>query len=296
MRDILLDLFVDVDLPITDTIITYDFQTKYANYYAFTKDYIMTRLKEFVLLWKQIEKNKNKLVVSNLCWNDDNALHILSRYGILNLELAITKHIKWSDNLSKIKDIYKDFNIYSLQALFYGLNYNVFTDNDAFKGHFKRVINIAIELGVKRLVFGSPINKYKPDDLNIQDADNIFINTFKELAVFLPSDMMICIEHNAIEYKCNYLTTIQSVINIIEKINNSKIKLNLDTGNALMMHDAYNFIDIKNYTGHIQISAPFLKDIIGQIYDFKDYNFKISLEACNLIDFEKNLIYFILQS
>ncbi len=298
MRDILLDLFVDVDFPPNDVIITYDFLTKYGKRsdYAYTKDYIISKMRDFILLWKQLEKNKDKFVISNLCWKDDvMAMNILSRYGISNLELAITKNMKWSDDLNKIKKLFKDFNIYSLQSLFYNVKHNIFENNAEFKEHFKLVINIAKELKAKKLVFGSPLNKFKPDGLNIDAANEIFINTFKELAEFLTEDMMICIEHNAIDYNCNYLKTIDEVIYILNKINEKNIKLNLDTGNAIMMSDAYCFDDIKDYVGHIQISAPFLKDIFDVKFDFKKFNDKISLEACNLEDFEKNLIHFIMQ-
>ena len=284
--------------------VKYDYNTILnADGYYCSKNYILTRLVEFMENYKKL----NNLVVSNLCWSndyEDYALFVLKRYGITNLELAITRYYSWDelDNINSMKYLdtvvnlfqkFKGFNIYSLQALFFGKSFNVFVDKIEFIKHFKKVIDIAIQIEAKALVFGSPFNRKLPD--TFENPDEYFIDVLKELGNYCKNKTSICLEPNATEYGCNYITTINSALDIIRKVNNNNVLLNLDTGNAMMMKDNVNDID-NSLIGHIQISAPYLKSISEfSIPKLPKYTCKKSLEMREVPKkkFEENILAFI---
>jgi sugar phosphate isomerase/epimerase/nucleoside-diphosphate-sugar epimerase len=272
----------------SETIIKYDYRSKYPLYKS--KDYIINKLTLFIDMYHKI----NKLVISNLTYNiqdEEHVLSILKRYGISKLELAITKYYNWNNiNYTDLKNRFKGFEIYSMQALFFDTNYNLFIQTDEFINHFIKIIDIANILDVKRLVFGSPSNRKVPD--NFQDPINYFIKVFKFIADKINSDLIICIEPNATQYGCNFITTISEAIDIINQINHPNIMLNLDTGNAMMMNDLLTTDKI----GHIQISAPFLKSICD--YNIPKFNYTSWIRSLEMREvpihlFEKNLVAFI---
>jgi hypothetical protein len=285
MQDVLSEFFDVQDVSVREgKPILYNFITQYTESgYWNTKFEILESMHKFISLWRKLEHNRDKLVISNLCWREDSmGLRLLSRYGIQNVELAISKY---NNDLDHIKKIFKSFSIYSMQALFYGTTYNIFSDNENFKSHFTFMINSAKTLGVKRLVFGSPRNRLLPDGMSVSEADNIFISTFQEISKLLSDDMCVCIEPNAVQYGCNYLTTIKEVINILNKIDRSNIGLNLDTGNAKMMDESYDYQSIDSYVRHVQLSAPFLTTVSNILLDdaiSSKYIGKVSLEAKEL--------------
>lgn len=285
MKEILLEIFEDTVYPTTNTPIKYDFKTKYDHTGYFDRD-ILKKMKLFKFMY-QLEKTR--YVVSNLCWQNDLALHILKRYNIEYLELAITKYMNWYDDITIIQNKFKDFKIYSMQSLFYGIRYNVFINNEEFMNHFKHVIDIAEKLSVQVLVFGSPQNRKIPDTMKYEEAVRIFVNTFRKLHGYLPYGMKICLENNAEQYGCNFMTTVEETLDIVQKINCPNIKMNLDHGNMIMMNDqCRDLTDV----GHVHISAPYLKDILQYDYNLQT-NKKVTLEIKESEQFEANLIKFL---
>jgi sugar phosphate isomerase/epimerase len=279
--------------------VCYDYHTKYSlTTYFKDKNYILNRMASFIHIWKLLHKVSDNIIISNLCWkNEEQALETLKRYKIKNVELALTKYYTWNDlDISAIKNKFKDFNIYSLQSLFFGLDFNIFLNTTEFIEHFRFIAKISQELGIKRLVFGSPYNRLLPKNITYERGVNIFVKTFQQISTFFPEDIIVCIEHNATEYNCNFLNTVYEVINIVQLIDRSNIKVNMDTGNAIMMNDHFDYNIVKNYIGHVQVSAPFLESIvntetIGFISNYiKNYNGKASLEARNIPDLESNII------
>jgi nucleoside-diphosphate-sugar epimerase len=268
-----------------NTELIYDYKTKYITFLK-SKEYIITKLKEYI----EIYNNVNNLVVSNLSWSNESvALDILKRYGINKLELAITKYFNWDNiDIDAIKS--KGFEIYSMQALFYGVKYNLFINKTEFINHFKKVISIAKQLNVKKLVFGSPNNRYIPIDFD-KDPVQYFIDVMNEIIIDI--DVDICIEPNAVQYGCNFINTISEAIDIIIKINNPRVKLNLDTGNAMMMNDELTNLLV----GHVQISAPYLGGIIDcnfPRYDYKKYIRSLEMKEIPIELFENNIRRFCL--
>lgn len=303
-------------------IITYNQHTNHGiatKYYWDTQTSILKKLNNYINLYNKTQKASKNLAISNLAWNikyEDKALHIISRYGIKYVELAITKYHKWSeihlDDLMKIKKRFNDYglSIYSLQAIMYGTDINIFLNENEFCKHMKQVITIARVLGASRLVFGSPKNRKIPEGTTQEEATKKFIKCFKSIGDYAKmNNIIICIEPNAKDYGCNFITNITEGINIIKKIDHPSIMLNLDTGNAIMENDSINLTHNIKYIGHVQISEPNLKEFVlstssTDSVDFnanfskqlkKFYKNVISLEMCevNEDNFERNIRQFI---
>lgn len=282
----------------------YNYKTRYSpsmNGYAYNnKEIIFNCVKNYLKVQKSI-MNSGRLLVSNLAWShiwEDNALDILKKYGMSNVELAITKYIDWADlNTKKLEELKEKFNkysikIYSLQAIFFGIDSNIFIDTHGFISHFKYVLKTASYLGVQKIVFGSPKNRFKPLDMTLDEADTIFIEAISEISdTAAEYNITVCLEPNAIDYECNYITTINEAISIIKEVNNPNFKLNLDLGNAKMMKDSFDE-SIVEYVGHIQISEPYLAEIKNSIQDsyYKDFIKIFSREIL-----EKNDLYISLE-
>lgn len=283
----------------------YNYKTKYSpsmNGYAYNnKDIIFNGIKDYLKIQKNI-MNSDRLLVSNLAWSniwEENALDILKKYGMNNVELAITKYKDWKDldtqKLEELKDKFNKHNIkiYSLQAIFFGIDSNVFTDSSTFISHFKYVLKTASYLGVQRIVFGSPKNRLKPENMTLDEADIIFIKAISEIADYATQyNITVCLEPNAIDYGCNYITTIKEAIYIIQEVNNPNFKLNLDLGNAKMMKDSFDESTVE-YVGHIQISEPFLAEIKNSVIEDLYYKDFIRIFSREIL--EKNNLYISLE-
>ena len=179
-----------------------------------------------------------RIAISNLCWQEQDrqqALQLLSRLKIKNIELAITKEVgMWGSfshkDVANLKEELKNNNLttVSLQSLFYGLPYSVFQDKEKFIEHFKRVIEYSRILGNKYLVFGSPKNK-KMRGMDINACNEKFIEVFSEISQIDP-ETTIGIENTPKIYGADFLNTYEECLNIVNKINKSNIICHFDTG------------------------------------------------------------------
>jgi sugar phosphate isomerase/epimerase/nucleoside-diphosphate-sugar epimerase len=255
----------------------YNYTTKYSpslNGYAYqNKEIIFDRIKQYIDIQSKIYNARDRLVVSNIAWNiiwEDLALDVLQKYGINSVELAITKYADWEnitqDTLIDIKSRFskRGMTICSLQAVFFGVLFNVFTQEDAFTEHFKKVIKFAEILGAKKIVFGSPRNREKCDNISLEYANKQFARVMYSLAEYAEkADVIICIEPNAVEYKCNYINYLDHAVQIVKMVNHPNCMINYDTGNALMAGEfsVKKFEEICPYIGHIQVSMPFLDEL-----------------------------------
>lgn len=237
------------------TTVRYDYRTK-ASPTGYHRDtpYILKKLGEYVRFFM----NTRYLAVSNLCWkpeDEKHALLVLKRLGIRKVELAPTRYGGWDSlDTETIKKTFHDFEIYSLQSLFYLTGLNVFEDPDGFVRHLGRVVKIAKELGASKLVFGSPMNRKLPQ--GFADPDKHLVDVFKRVD-WMGVDM--CIEPNSEQYGCNYITTISHAESLARR---AGVLVNLDTGNAIMSGEECAVSD-SSLLGHVQVSAPFLLEING---------------------------------
>jgi len=86
---------------------------------------------------------------------------------------------------------------------------------------------------------------------------------FRELGDYCKEkNVIICIEPNAKEYGCNYLNTVEQGGVIVNKIDNSNIKLMIDLGNIIMEKD--DILMARKYSNvlyNVDIAQPKMADL-----------------------------------
>jgi sugar phosphate isomerase/epimerase len=256
----------------TNNIITYDMCTNsHEKKYIYDSDMVLHKMSAYL---KNIHKAyNNKYIFTNISWNSDESSYIFNMFAehnINNIEIALTKYAPW-DMLSDdyIQHIHQTFNekkinIYSLQAILYGLNYNIFSsDNVEMISHIERVIRYANMLGCTLIVFGSPKNRLIPNNMSYNDAYEMACVFFKKINDIAKShDIIVCIEPNSKQYGCNFLHNMEQTYAFVKYINTTNVKMMVDIGNILMenenIHDILKYIDeIK----HIHLSNVYLSSI-----------------------------------
>ena len=228
---------------------------------------IIARMSEFRNVY-ELCATSHDICISNLAWNPEHESHILGMlrlYGFRAIEIAPTRYGTWEDlfsgavadaALANIED--NGFVVHSLQAVFYATSLNVFADSDGFVAHFKKVCGLARRFHARVIVFGSPANRLRPTELSLEEAVDLFVQAMRSVAeTAAASDVIICVEPNATDYKCNFLTTLQEVQLVVEKIDHPNIKINYDTGNAAMEKDVLTTQQAL-LVHHVQVSEPFL--------------------------------------
>lgn len=259
------------------------------------------------------------LAISNLAWEKDqdkNIINILKKAGS-DIEIAPTKIWEQPTQIStKTAKNYKKYwedagiKIVALQSLLYGHpELQIFTTPKTRKKtleFLKKIIKLASVLGAKNLIFGSPKNR---DKLNLtkKEVEEISLSFFTSVANTASDyDVNFCLEPNPIEYHCNFLTSAQEGLEFVERIDNKRLRLNLDTAcMTLAKDDPVKLIrEAKKYLKHFHVSEPFLgllgsnkvnhklfSNALGNI----DYNGYVSIEMLtknsenNLLQIEKSI-------
>lgn len=283
--------------------LTYDVKTKYGSFFGSNNDsYIRNKMAVLhnIKLYIQFNSiNREKLVVSNICVKhicQFQFANILKLFGIKNVQIAPTKLISdWDDINGLNLEIYEKHNLntYAFQSITFGLTHNIFVPEsvELLKSHIKNVIDIAVKLNIKVLVFGCPKNRFINKD--IENPDNIFVSFFNELGNYIDDrDLKICIEPNSKVYNCNYLNTISEAGNIVKLINNKNIKLMVDIGNSIMenedINDIYKYSDVlynidisqenmKNFCNPHRLNHTF-KNIISKLNYANNINLEMLLD------------------
>lgn len=285
---------------ITHNQINYDILTKYkSSGYYYTKKYVIDKLDKYIDTMLN-----NKLTISNLSWkhnDNDMMLKILNDYGIDQLEIAPYKYFgcKLTDiDTNEINNLNK-VNIYSFQAILYPLTENIFNNDlerTTISDYLYRVIDIASKLQIKILVFGSPKNR-KRNGLTYDQAIDIAVPFFKNIGDYAyKNNVIICLEPNAREYNCDFITNSNEGRDFVLKVNSPGFRLHLDVGcmfleNENIFSSIVNNLDILE---HIHFSAPGLKCLLdnnnikyNELFNkiTKIYNKKIAIEMLNQDDY-----------
>ncbi len=218
-----------------------------------------------------------KLAISNIAWRPEEEAAVrdlLVQEGVHYIELAPTKY--WEDPTTALDDEiasrveqWKSFGIdvVAFQSmLFLRPDLKLFESESNRRdtvGYMKKFLVLANKMGAKRLVFGSPKNRQR-GDMSKEKADEIALEFFRELGdIAAANDVKLCIEPNALQYACDYITTAEEGANLVRSINSPGIGLHLDTA---CMHLAGDNIEqsIKaniDILEHFHISAPMLETV-----------------------------------
>lgn len=216
-----------------------------------------------------------KLSISNIAWEiheDKEVFELIQKYGFEGIELAPPKIFKDSSNVSD-KDV-RDYLQYikpygfkfpAMQSLLFGKpELKIFDDSrKETLEYLKKIIDLAQKLDVKVLVFGSPKNRFI-GDMNKDEAKKIAIEFFKELGDYAYlKERYFCIEPNAKEYGCDFITNTDEAIELVKDVNSKGFRLHIDSAVISMNSENIekSLIKALPYMEHFHISEPFLEYI-----------------------------------
>lgn len=203
-----------------------------------------------------------KLAVSNIVSSDSgikDMIKILTHNRIKAIEIAPTKFaqwVNWSDDLiEELKSLKISF--VSCQSILFNANIrNIFLDKENFIKHYEYVSSLCYKLGITNIVFGSPNARHLFDA-----SENDAVLLFRHIGqIGKKYNIVCCLEPNAKEYGCSWLTTLHDAVEFIKKVSHSHVRVTYDIGNYLMEKDSFEW-DSKTiqYLGHVQVSNEYLK-------------------------------------
>jgi D-psicose/D-tagatose/L-ribulose 3-epimerase len=251
-----------------------------------------------------LNMKKIKYSVSNLAWTlneESEVIKILKDSKLGGIEISLAKYFPNienvdSDQIEILKNRWADekFEITSLQSLLYNKpEFNIFSRNKSridLINYLNHTYRIALFLGVRPLVFGSPKNRLK-GFLGSNDAFNIANQFFCDLiSDWDPEGPFIGLEANPPLYGCDFIINNLEAIALVKSIKSPNFKWHLDYGCTLLMGE--NPIDlIKNndfLPSHVHLSERNLAPLSKS--NFKNYlEFLIELskkDYCGIVTFE----------
>jgi sugar phosphate isomerase/epimerase len=224
-----------------------------------------------------------KLAISNIAWSqhdDPVVLELLKSNGITGIEVAPTKI--WQDwegashkSAIEYKNIMidKGFELPAMQAILFGkpeLQLFNKASHSAFLEHFKLVSELANGFGSKVLVFGAPKNRKRgqiPCNQAMEIASEFF---YKAGVICADNDCCIGLEHNPVEYGCDFATNVLDAKELVEKVNHQGFKLHVDSAGLHMCGGNISEIIVKaGEFVHYHISEPMLEPIFDGVVDQK---------------------------
>jgi D-psicose/D-tagatose/L-ribulose 3-epimerase len=219
-----------------------------------------------------------KLAVSNIAWTpaeEPEVAAVLQKLGVRFIEIAPTK--KWDDPTTQANDdeieAYKKFwRSYDIEVVaFQSMLFNR-PDLKLFKDEALRVetqqyldsfIRLAGKFGAGAMVFGSPKNRQR-GELGVADAQSVAIPFFRALGETAQQhNTVFCIEPNAPQYACDFVTNAQQGIDIVSAVNHPGFGLHLDIACMTLAGDNIekSISDAAPYLKHFHISSPMLQDV-----------------------------------
>lgn len=215
--------------------------------------------------------------ISNIAWNtvaDDSVANILKKHQVEKIDVAPPKYFSnpsevTDSEILAVKDYWKkkEISIIGMQSLLFGTQgLNLFGDaenQNEMLSHLSHICHIGKLLGSKKLVFGSPRNRdrsHLEDDLT-RDIAIDFFNRLGDIAK--QNGVIVCLEPNPTCYNSNFMVDSLETANVVEYVNHSNIKMQLDVGAMFINNEQPDVIIPKVYhlVGHVHISEPQLASI-----------------------------------
>lgn len=240
-----------------------------------------------------------ELAVSNIAWTNNEEPAIAKRLqelGITKVEIAPTK--RWDDptkaspeEVKEYVDWWKSYgiDIYSFQSLHFARpDLKLFESaelRDEMLNYTAEFLRLAGDMGVKRLVFGSPKSRRR-GELSVEDANDIARDFFVKLGgVAERYDTILCIEPNAPQYNCDFMTNAQEGADVVRAVGSRGVKLHLDTACMALAGDNLGESIRKNadILEHFHVSAPML----DRVFDRDDVDYRGAAEALRDIKYDK---------
>lgn len=215
-----------------------------------------------------------ELAVSSIAWTNEEELMVaekLRELGVKNVEIAPTKI--WSDpTQTSYEDAityvnwWKDrgIKVSAFQSMLFARpDLKIFESEENRRENLEymsRFIALAGVMDAKKLVFGSPKNRQR-GEMAIEKANEIAREYFSELArVALDSGVVLCLEPNAPQYNCDFITNAQEGADFVRSINSDGFGLHLDTACMHLAGDdmTQSIMKSRDILEHFHISSPML--------------------------------------
>ncbi|KAF8056729.1 hypothetical protein HT031_006227 [Scenedesmus sp. PABB004] len=232
-----------------------------------------------------------RTTVSCIAWkeaDDSGAAGALQLAGVRLVELAPTRFFSWEEleaahaqGGQQLEALVAGLvgrlaaarlQISSVQAILYNKPDLVLFGSPEARASLVRHVQLIVDLvGALRpavrpgapvpIVFGAPKNRRVPEGMSAAEADDIFAGTFAGLAAYAQErGCVLCLEPNAAEYGCNFVTTSRHAAALVRRVAHPGLRVHLDAAcMALAGEDAGAAVaDCVDVLGHVHVSEPFL--------------------------------------
>lgn len=210
------------------------------------------------------------LAISNIAWtaSEDAAVYeLMLKLGIQGLEIAPTRVFEQSP-YSHIEEAVQwasllPFSVPSMQSIWYGCTERLFGTADERSNlleYSKKAINFASAISCRNLVLGAPRNRVRPDGASLLPI----VDFFRELASYaLSKGCVIGMEANPSIYNTNFINTTKEAFDLIEAVDSSGFRLNLDIGAMIQNEEPVSLLEGRvSLISHVHVSEPYLKRIV----------------------------------
>lgn len=240
-----------------------------------------------------------KLVVSNIAWHtseEPEIAKLLQNMGVKYIEIAPTKI--WEDptavsdkEIAKYKEFWEGHNIeiVAMQSMLFNRpDLKIFESKELRQETFdylKKFIELAGRFEAKRMVFGSPKNRRR-EGMDNEEAVEVLMPFLRQLGeAGAKNNLVFCIEPNAPQYNCDFITTAKEGIDLVRKVDNKGIGLHLDAACMSLAGEdiAASIYDSADYLEHYHISSPMLE----QVEQREDVDHKAAATALKGINYDK---------
>ena len=251
-----------------------------------------------------------KLSISNIAWpaeEDESYLSHIKTWGASGVEIAPSRI--WPDPVSSSSKERKTFRsfVYShgmeipaMQALLYnkqdlGLFRAPGVERETVE-YLKALCQLASDIGVSVLVFGSPYNR-KRGDISLKEAFEKAADFFSRIApIAEDSGVCICIEPLRPQ-ETDFITTAEEGLQLVEMVNSQGIGLHLDAKAIAEQGGDYleTFKRVHHRLRHFHINDPGLIEVnstgsvdhfsIGSALKASGYDRYVSIEMRKLPDY-----------
>jgi len=239
-----------------------------------------------------------KLAVSNIAWMNEEepeVAKLLQKLGVKYVEVAPTK--LWEDptkasnkNIADYKKFWADYGIeiVAFQSMLFtrpGLKIFESEENrtETLK-YLQDFIGLAGKMGAKVMVFGSPKNRQR-GEMSEEEAINIAKEFFDALGTTAAANnVRFCIEPNATQYACDFVTNVRQGIELVKSVNNPGFGLHLDIACMTLAGDdvTQSIKDAASVMQHFHVSSPMLE----QVEDREDVHHKEAAMALRDIGYD----------
>ena len=211
-----------------------------------------------------------RLSISNLAWTkeeDEDVVKILQEHDVQHVDLAMGRYFDMPHEVSVddwlgVKKFWdsRGISIAGMQSLLFGVPpLSLFASEEnrgIIKGALSQVFFRANSIGVKRLVFGSPIHRRVP--VPHENYFELARDFFGEIAQSAQKhDVVFLIEPNSQKFDCNFLNSAKEAAEFVSKVPVSGLGVNLDLGAEF---DAGSDLDFSMQEigtfGHAHLSEP----------------------------------------